>query len=83
MPYHYLAATHGRTLGSPRGRAGAKRLRGEAPPRAGELAQGAKRPVTERAIAQRPNGFIADCMVMLFFHFFPLDSGLSMVYITR
>ena len=41
-----------------------------------------KRPVTERAIAQRPNGFIADCMVMLFFHFFPLDSGLSMVYIT-
>ena len=42
-----------------------------------------KRPVTERAIAQRPNGFIADCMVMLFFTFFPLDSGRSMVYITR
>ena len=41
-----------------------------------------KRPVTERAIAQRPNGFIADCMVMLFFTFFPLDSGHSMVYIT-
>ena len=44
LPYHYLAATHGRTLGSPRGRAGAKRLRGEAPPRAGELAQGAQAP---------------------------------------
>ena len=34
-PYHYLPATHGRKLGSPSGRAGAKRLRGEPPTRAG------------------------------------------------
>ena len=43
----HFAATHGRTLGSPSGRAGetparAARLRGEPPPRAGELSSGAR-----------------------------------------
>ena len=52
LPYHHLAATHGRALGSPWGRAGAKRLRGEPPTRAGEVPpQAAERARTERGVS--------------------------------
>ena len=52
LPYHRLAFTHGRALGSPWGRAGAKRLRGEPPTRAGEVPpQAAERARTERGVS--------------------------------
>ena len=73
LPYRCLAVTHGRALGSPRGRA-------------------VERSETERANVAAPPWGLQTASGSFYcnhtakgavFHFFPLDSGLSMVYITR
>ena len=73
LPYRCLAVTHGRTLGSPRGRA-------------------VERSETERANVAAPPWGLQTASGSFYcnhtakgavFHLFPLDSGLSIVYITR